>query len=345
MFCNGMGNLLDKGNFMNFKTSITAGALLMASTFAWSAPVAFLQDIPRYQIPEADRTLQKVEAEKWLQVTDATTVLEGSSFDRQGNLFLTDVFKGRVLKIDPQRRQSVLFEDTSLAPTATAIAPDGRIYVVAGHKDGSGGEIFSLDEQGQNRRVILSADQQYQANDLVLDRLGGIYFTDARGNSGDPSGGVYYISPDQKSISPVLTHLSGANGIALSPDGGTLWVVEFSAGVLHRLVMKNAREVEPFGETVAYRFNSPAPDSMKADDKGNLYIALHGQGRVIVLNSNAVPVGQITIPGRDKGEFLRTSNLAIRPGTHELYILSAGDEEHHSGGAVFRSGSLAGSEE
>ncbi|RPD96795.1 SMP-30/gluconolactonase/LRE family protein [Candidatus Pantoea deserta] len=325
---------------MKFKKFLTAGAFFIASTSALSAPLAYLQDIPLYQIPEADRNLQTVDAEKWLQVTDATTVLEGPSFDRQGNLLLTDVFKGQIIKIDPQRRQSVLFEDVHLAPSATAIGQDGHIYVAAGHKDDSSGEIFSLDGQGQNRRVILSADRKYQPNDLVLDKQGGIYFTDARGNSGDRSGGVYYISPGEKTISPVLTHLSGANGIALSPDGGTLWVVEFSAGVLHRLVMKNASEVEPFGETVAYRFNSPAPDSMKADNKGNLYIALHGQGRVIALNSNAIPVGQITIPGRDKGEFLRTANLAIRPGTHELYILSSGDAEHHSGAAVFRSNSL-----
>ncbi|WP_249215763.1 SMP-30/gluconolactonase/LRE family protein [Citrobacter sp. JGM124] len=325
---------------MNFKKCLITGAFLMASASAWPAPPAHLQDIPRYQIPEADRGLQKVDAEKWLQVTDAATVLEGPSFDHAGNLLLTDVFRGQIIKIDPQRRQLVLFEDANLTPSATAVAPDGRIYVAAGHKDGSGGEIFSIDEQGQNRRVILPADKNYQPNDIVLGKQGEIYFTDARGNSGDLSGGVYCISPGTKTISPVLTHLSGANGLALSPDGGTLWVVEFSAGVLHRLVMKNASEIEPFGETVAYRFNSPAPDSMKADDKGNLYIALHGQGRVIVLNGNAIPIGQITIPGRDKGEFLRTANLAIKPDTHELYILSSSDAEHPSGAAVFRSWSL-----
>jgi lactonase len=132
-------------------------------------------------------------------------------------------------------------------------------------------------------------------------------------------------------VTPVLTHLTGGNGIALSPDGKTLWVVEFSA-------------IQPFGETVAYRFNSLAPDSMKADSDGNLYVALHGQGRVIVLNPKATAIGQITIPGRESGNYLRTANMAIRPGTREVYIVSSNDPELKTGGAIFTAEGFASAE-
>jgi sugar lactone lactonase YvrE len=62
---------------------------------------------------------------------------------------------------------------------------------------------------------------------------GGFYFTDFRGTSTDPKGGVYYVSPDMKTITPVLPNLAQANGIALSPDGKCLWTTEFGRNLLH----------------------------------------------------------------------------------------------------------------
>jgi len=116
-----------------------------------------------------------------------------------------------------------------------------------------------------DRNTVFGAEKGILPNDMVFDKQGGLYLTDARVDSGNPTGGVYYLSPDQKQLTPLLTHLSGGNGIALSLDGKTLYVIEFSAGVLHRLVLQDATHIQLFGETVAYRFNSPAPDSIKVD--------------------------------------------------------------------------------
>lgn len=288
-----------------------------------------------WQIPWPDNQLQTVSATRWIQVTETPTVLEGPAFDRAGNLFFTDVFHGEIIRADKNRQLKTIFISKAIKPSAIAIHKNGRIYIAGVYTHGNGGTIFSFNADGTDPQTVFSADKGYLPNDMVFDKNGGIYFTDARGNSGNPEGGVYYVSPDQSTITPVLQHLSGGNGIALSPDGKTLWVIEFSAGVLHRLNMKDATHIEPFGETVAYRFNSPAPDSMKVDNDGNLYVALHGQGRVIVLNRNAIPVGQITIPGRESGDFLRTSNVAFRPGTREIYILSASEPARNTGAAIF----------
>jgi sugar lactone lactonase YvrE len=51
----------------------------------------------------------------------------------------------------------------------------------------------------------------------------------------DPIGGVYYVALDLKTITPVLPRLAGANGVALSPDGKTLWVTEYLKGLLHKI--------------------------------------------------------------------------------------------------------------
>jgi len=295
-------------------------------------------------IPFPDSQLQTAQARLWKVITPDTTVLEGPSFDRHQNLYLTDTFHGKVLRITPDKKISVVHASKDFAPCATAIAHDGRLYVAEVAFSGKGGKIVSMNPDGSDVRTVVGIDKGLNPNDMVFDQHGGLYFTDARGDSGNPTGGVYYVSPNEHTVTPVLLHLSGGNGIALSPDGKTLWVIEFSAGVLHRLMLQDATHIQPFGETVAYRFNSPAPDSMKVDSDGNLYVALHGQGRIIVLNRNATPVGQITIPGREQGHYLRTANMAIRPGSRDIYILSSNDPDLKSGGAVFIAQGFASAE-
>ena len=56
------------------------------------------------------------------------------------------------------------------------------------------------------------------------------YFTDFRGSTPDPIGGVYHVAPDFRTITPILRHLAIANGVCLSPDGKVLWATELSAG-------------------------------------------------------------------------------------------------------------------
>ena len=75
----------------------------------------------------------------------------------------------------------------------------------------------------------------------------------------EPTGGVYYVSPDLKTVTPILPHLAAANGVALSPDGKTLWITEFSKGLLHRVQLSDATTVAPFGTAITYQFTGPSP--------------------------------------------------------------------------------------
>lgn len=287
-------------------------------------------------IPFPDNQLQTVEASLWQVITNDTTLLEGPVFDKNGNFYVTDIYHGQIIKVDNKKKLSVVFKSNTFSPSSIALTKEGRLIVAAVTFDGNEGKIFSMNPDGSDVHTIVSSDKGLRPNDMVFDRFGGFYFTDASGDSGNPIGGVYYVSSDFSTVTPIIRNLSGANGIALSPDGKMLWVVEFSAGVLHRLIMKDATHIRAFGENVAYRFSGLVADSMKADSDGNLYIALHGQGRVIVLNNNAAPIGQITIPGRKDGHYLRSTNLTFKPNTRELYIVSSNDEDLKEGSAVFK---------
>jgi lactonase len=133
----------------------------------------------------------------------------------------------------------------------------------------------------------------------------------------------------------VLPHLAMANGVALSPAGRELWATEFSRNLLHRVALANATTIAPFGTAVAYHLSGRAPDSMRADAHGNLYVAMYGQGRVLVLNRNGIPIGQVLLPGREEGHNLRSTTMAIRAGTDDLYMVTS-DASGGQGATIFR---------
>lgn len=125
-----------------------------------------------------------------------------------------------------------------------------------------------------------------------------------------------------------------ANGIALSPDGKELWATEFSRDLLHRIELASPIKIAPIGTAIPYHFIGPAPDSMRADSDGNLYVAIYGQGRVLVFNKNGIPIGQILLPGRDGGHNLQSTSMAIKPDSKDLYIVT-NDGNNGQGANIF----------
>ncbi|WP_341520198.1 SMP-30/gluconolactonase/LRE family protein [Pseudomonas sp. G.S.17] len=291
-------------------------------------------------IAAAEKDLPTVTAQQWLKVSDKGLQLEGPSFDREGNLLFVEVFGGQVFKVDTQGKLSVVVPKNALGSAGLAIHKDGRLYVAGLGDFKNTGNLTAYQPDGSAPQVMIAGNKNYLVDDLVFDSTGGFYFTDFKGTSTEPTGGVYYVPADGKSIVPILPRLAIANGIALSPDGKTLWVTEFATGLLHRIELKDATTIAPFGEAVIYRFNGPSPDSMRVDQDGNLYVALYSQGRVLVLNPNGLPIGQILIPGREKGHFLRSTSLAIKPETNEVYLV-ASDGDLGEGSAIFRAQGFA----
>jgi lactonase len=285
-------------------------------------------------IPPSERSLQTVQAEPWFKVSSELMILEGPCFDRSGNLLFSDVSGGHVLLLTPDKHLATVFSEKLLGPGGLAIHKDGRIFIAAAGDLKGPGSIIAVTPDGSGRQTIIPPTAGYVPNDLVFDSRGDFYFTDFRGISTDPQGGVYYVPPDLKTITPVLPHLAMANGIALSPSGGQLWVTEFSRNLLHRIALAGPTKIAPFGTAIAYDFTGPAPDSMRADSDGNIYVAMYGQGRVLVFNRNGIPIGQVLLPGRDEGRNLQSTSIAIKPGTNDLYIVT-NDGNGGQGATIF----------
>ena len=279
-------------------------------------------------------------AEPWFKVSDKGLVLEGPAFDRDGNLLFCDVTGRRVLRLTPDKLLSTLVGEYKLDPGGLAVHKDGRIFVAAMDITKGIGSVVAMKPDGSGMQPILPPEAGYCPNDLVFDARGGFYFTDFRGTSTDPTGGVYHVSPDFKTVTPILPRLAMANGVALSPDGRELWATEFSRNLLHRVRLSDATTVAPIGTAVAYHFTGPAPDSMRADSDGNLYVAMYGQGRVLAFNKSGIPIGQVLLPGRDEGHNLSSTSLALKPGANDLYIVTT-DGNGGRGATIFHAKGFA----
>ncbi|MFT3760980.1 SMP-30/gluconolactonase/LRE family protein [Thauera sp.] len=285
-------------------------------------------------IPPSESALQSTVAEPWFKVSKGEMILEGAIFDRSGNLLFCDVSGHRVLRLTPDRHLSTVVTLDALAPGGLALHRDGRLFIAALDIPNSRGGIYAVNLDGSGLQAIIPPMAGYMPNDLVFDAAGGFYFTDFKGTATEPTGGVYYDTPDFSTIKPVLPHLAMANGVALSPDGKSLWATEFGRNLLHRIQLADATTIAPIGSAIAYRFVGPAPDSMRVDADGNVYVALYGQGRMMAFNRNGLPIGQVLLPGRDSGHNLASTSMAIDPDRNDLYAVS-NDGDGGEGATVF----------
>lgn len=314
---------------------------LQACAAMGGSQLAYRPDIRGpFPIPPAERGLQTVTAQPYFKVSDKPLQLEAASFDRQGNLLFVDVFGGTIFRLTPDRQLSTVLPANNLGSAGLAIHKDGRIFVAGLGNFVDTGSIFWIHPDGSGRTTIVPASAGYLADDLVFDAHGGFYFTDFRGSTTDPIGGVYHVAPDLRTITPILRNLAIANGVCLSPDGKVLWATELSAGKLHKVELAAPTKIAPFGTAVPYYFNGFAPDSMRSDSDGNVYVAMYSQGRVLVFNPNGIAIGQILLPGREAGHNMRSTSVGFFPGSSDLVILT-NDGTGGEGSWIFRARGFA----
>jgi gluconolactonase len=150
---------------------------------------------------------------------------EGPAADRAGNVYFSDIPNQKIYKVDLKGKLS-LFRDKS--NRANGLMVNARGEVVACEM---AGQVAAYSPDGKKRRVLAAKHdgKRFNApNDLVIDRHGGIYFTDPAFGAPLPlpqgKTAVYYLSADGKTTR-LLDDLPNPNGITLSPDEKTLYVI------------------------------------------------------------------------------------------------------------------------
>jgi gluconolactonase len=150
---------------------------------------------------------------------------EGPAWDGRSSLYFTDIPANRIYKRDGQGQLSVFVEPSR---HANGLFFNARGNLVACEMDGRLVEI-DVQTRGVTPLAVKFEGQRFNApNDLVIDRDGGIYFTDPRYRAPEPwpqgKEAFYYRAPDG-TVTRLGDGLSAPNGILLSPDEETLYVV------------------------------------------------------------------------------------------------------------------------
>lgn len=140
-------------------------------------------------------------------------------------------------------------------------------------------------------------------NDVVVKSDGSVYFTDPPYGLNPifgtleeqelPFYGVYRLSPDGDSLS-LLVEDSVPNGLAFSPDESLLYVADTEMNHIRVFDLKDDGTTTN-GRIFAQIYGeSMAPDGMKVDSEGNVYVT--GAGGIWVLNPEGKMLGIITTP-------------------------------------------------
>lgn len=204
--------------------------------------------------------------------------VEGPAADRAGNLYFSDIPKERIMRLDAGGRLSVFREKSNMA---NGLMVNAKGEVVACEM--ASGQVAAYSPDGKDRRVLAAEYQgkRFNApNDLVIDKQGGVYFTDPQFRAPMPLPqtirSVYYLSSDGKVTRLFDKDLPAPNGVILSPDEKTLYVIPSQSAEMMAYPVVSPGKV---GDGHVYCKLKQRPpqtngggDGLTIDTKGNLYI-------------------------------------------------------------------------
>jgi gluconolactonase len=252
--------------------------------------------------------------------------LEGPSFDRAGNLYVTDIPFGRIFRITPALEWSLVAEYEGW-PNGSAFHRDGSLWITDYRRGLLRLEVDSGRHPGEGRGPISllghrNSESFRGLNDLTFDRDGNVYFTD-QGQSGlhDPSGRVYRFSPaplgegsDGARLDLVMSGIPSPNGIALDTSGRFLFTAVTRANQVWRGPLLADGSITKVGAFRTF-FGPSGPDGMAVDAQNRLVVAHASAGGAFVLNAGGEITHFVKSPAGST-----VTNVAYRPGTATLVM-------------------------
>jgi gluconolactonase len=215
--------------------------------------------------------------------------IDGPSFDGEGNLYIVDIPFGRIFRISPDRKWTLVVEYEGW-PNGLKIDAAGRI-LVADYMHG----IMELDARAGRMLPVLTARNSESfkgCNDLYIAGNGDIYFTD-QGQTGlhDPTGRVYRLRANGELNCLINTGIS-PNGLVLDPSESVLFVAMTRDNAVWRAPFMKDGSVSKVGRFCSM-FGPSGPDGMTMDSAGRLFVAHASLGHVFVFAANGELIARI----------------------------------------------------
>jgi sugar lactone lactonase YvrE len=291
---------------------------------------------------------------EWLYTRDFPIrggLTEGPAVAPDGSIYFTDIplgeDRGQILRFNPVTRQTAAFSIDSGKANGLIFDREGRLIACEGSDQG-GRRVSRWNIKTGERETLTDNFQgkKFNApNDVCLDAQGRIYFTDPR-YLGDEKReldhrAVYRIDADGK-VSEFTRQVSKPNGIAISPDGKTLYLADHDNGTdkidptkpkpklgpmaIYAFPIDSQGKVAGERRTLVDFGDQPGCDGMCVDAAGHIYITARSPKRpgVLVIDPTGKEVAFIpTGPANQPMD--GSATLVGMPSNVEFGI---GDEAH-----------------
>ena len=262
---------------------------------------------------------------------------------------------GHIWKYDPKTGKTEIFRSPSGMSNGLKFDAEGNLLAAEG-ADFGGRRVTKTDMKTGKTYIVagLFEDKPLNSpNDITIDEKGRIYFSDPRYLGHEPIDqpiqAVYRIDTDG-SIHRIITDAGKPNGVAISPDQKTLYVVSNDNGStgLGRL-----KETEPtkkgamtlmaydlaadgtakFRKTLVDYAPQDGPDGLVCDKAGNLWVAVRDTTKpgIYVYSPDGKELGYIktevpTNVGFGRGD---AANVLYITAGKSLYRIKVNAEGYH----------------
>jgi gluconolactonase len=254
---------------------------------------------------------------------EGTVLSEGVAVAPDGRVYFSDItfshvaknergeiHAGHIWRFDPATSKTEIFRSPSGMSNGIKFDARGNMIVCEG-ADYGGRRVIRTDMTTGQSMIIAGMYEGRpfnSPNDVTIDRQGRIYFSDPRyaGHEAidQPVVGIYQIDLDGK-ITRIISDAGKANGVCVSPDGRTLYVVSNDNGAtgFERLPKGDAVQADKiaaplrkgFMALMAYDLSPEGaatyratlvdyghfdgPDGLVCDESGNLVVAVRAENR------------------------------------------------------------------
>jgi len=202
---------------------------------------------------------------------------EGPAWSKDGFLIFSDTPNDQLLKWVPGRNAEV-FRKMANGPSGNVFDAQGRLYTCETRarrvtRTDKNGSVEVIADRWQGKRLNAPAA-------IAVSKSGHVYFTDpAFGYQSDEREldyyGVYHVPP-KGPIEVVARPVGRPHGIALSPNGRTLYVSNADEHNVRAYDVDRSGAVS--NERVLISKIAGVPGGLCVDEKGSLYVAANGIG-------------------------------------------------------------------
>jgi gluconolactonase len=247
-------------------------------------------------------------------VADGLGFPEGPIAMADGSLLFVDIKNETLSRLGVDGRVGVVAQIPG-GPNGAAIGPDGAAYIC------NNGGVYSFVPFGPDKVTVPTPNPQFTGgsiqrvdlttgqftllydsyrgkrllapDDIVFDKSGGFWFTET-GIQDDETlrkGSLFYATIDGKMLERVAT-IPMANGVGLSPDGGTIYVSDTIFGRLWAMEVAGPGKVTPGpmpgmpGRVVQTLPGYQWLDSLKVEESGRICVGTIFTGGITVFSTD-----------------------------------------------------------